>query len=701
MTDLSQLSNEDLLTLPDEPNAPDLSQLSNEQLIALPDVSSTSNTSMPVKAVNPNITPTKPASNPLTELSSFASSLNNDLQQRGAHLADIKNRYDINGGGIGQGALAAFNTLGTEAGAAKDIIGDTGKAAYNAMPDLPFLSDNPKAAIKSAVASPVGQVGLHALQAGGKMWDNFKTSHPDIANFLEASGNIATMATPVGEGTIARTAADTGLGVAKTGANIAAAPMSYIADGVNTIGKGIKATGAEGLNTIEKGMKSVSSGLYDHMKDVGAEIKPEVLNAMTNDIKNTIKGDVGRLDPQLHKATISVLKGIDNMSADGELNLESLDQQRRLLSRISRTGEDSTAAQAAINVIDKHINSWGIDDLTKGTPDAISALNAARQQWTQAKKFETVSDIIKDAEDDSTKLKSGLNKLFKNDDAIANWSDEEKATLQDAAKSSYPEKALKAVGALGFNPAKHPYMALGEVGVLRATHNPALAGVIAAGTVANQLTKYMARGKAEQLVRILQAGGIPKELAQIPAEDAKSIMKVRPQLLLAAPRKEPITYGTRGASRLGTDATNSDLITPPPPRTLSLPPPEDASTLMVDRQNNIRPITAAERIAAQDARDKAIQTGLTPDVLNSQLVNQKNLSYATKAEQDAAKKELTLSRMQDLRNKADSIAKGLEGQNKPSVSDMMNFYKESADISNKPISNLGSALEAAIKKKNQ
>jgi len=329
--------------------------------------------------------------------------------------------------------------------------------------------------------------------------------------------------------------------------------VSKMSDGIGTIIKGINPTNPEALNTIEAGMKKVGSGLYDHMEDIKANIAPTGTKELTDNIYTALKDKLGGLDPVAHKGTISILKTLENdinnkiesaavpegtvsildrlkdPSEAGEITVKRLDQIRRSLSDINPLDKgDMKAAAVVRNAIDESLNQLKPENLTNGSTEAIQALNAARSQWSQASKFEMISNIIKDAGGDRAKIKSKLDALLKTNKEmkISNFSDDELAALKIAAKSSVPEKILNGLGVASIAGGKKLPL-IGDAALLYGTHaNPVAIGGIIGSTGADMLSKYMARGKAEQLIKVIQSGKTPKELGTLPPRVATQLLQM-------------------------------------------------------------------------------------------------------------------------------------------------------------------------------
>lgn len=329
---------------------------------------------------------------------------------------------------------------------------------------------------------------------------------------------------------------------------VAPAVVNKIGEGVSTIAQGVNATGKKGLQAIEDGMGKISGAVYDQLDDVGVTLNETGVNKLANNIKDELEAAKININPEQHPVTSAALNALQNRimgtnkgvfgnnesilnatkSTPGQLGLGGLDVERQALSDAKYGSADATAASVVRKAIDNVIQKGGLttEDLANGTPENLDLLGKAQDLWSQKKKFELVSNVIKDADGNQTKIKNGLNALLKsrNEMKISGFNDAEIDGLEKAANSSFPEKALKTIGILGFDPQKHPYIFAGEAA--GAMHNPIIAGgALVGGTIANQLSKYMARGKAEQLIQTIQNGGVPKEIGKLPPKLVTQLMQ--------------------------------------------------------------------------------------------------------------------------------------------------------------------------------
>lgn len=287
--------------------------------------------------------------------------------------------------------------------------------------------------------------------------------------------------------------------------------------GIQNIKSGVWARGGEELNQAVTAMKAQSSDLYKQSKDAGAVLNDTAVNGIVKSVGDAVN-ETGKLHPRLHDDTISVLSDLEAAAKDGNLSLEELDQNRRLLqgvvnkNRLSNP-EDAFKATTAINALDDAVDKLGPSDVQSGDTSAIDALGQARFQWAQAKKFENLADVAKKADGDPNRIKALLQGFVNNKKNLRGYTGDEKAALTDAATNGTGEKIFKMLGKFGLDLGSSrtagvtAIPALIEGGaLLHGGTGEGMAAVpaIAAATGARQLQKYLARGKLENALKTIQ-----------------------------------------------------------------------------------------------------------------------------------------------------------------------------------------------------
>lgn len=324
---------------------------------------------------------------------------------------------------------------------------------------------------------------------------------------------------------------------AKQGAGMAAAigaaspaigaTLGYAGQGLSSIAKGVKARGVDALEEAYQGIKAGSSKAYKYMRDSGATFKPEATTNIVSHLEKSLADD-GLLNAGLHGKTMSVLSDLKTSSGAGDFTLENLDQWRRLLGEVAgetvdgKVTSDARKASLLIDAIDNAVEGITQKDLSKGGTDAIEALNLGRAEYRKAAKFQTISNIIKKSDGDANYLKRELKKLADNPKKTRGFTTEEISALKDASTLSGGEGLLKMIGKFGFDAGSSrigsgvgAVVGSGLAGAASGGTGAVLAPVV--GTAARYGQKFVARGKAENLLKTIEGTqrNIPKTLNNI------------------------------------------------------------------------------------------------------------------------------------------------------------------------------------------
>ncbi len=307
----------------------------------------------------------------------------------------------------------------------------------------------------------------------------------------------------------------------------AAAPAAIAATGgalkgIGTIAKGISLKPDE-LSQIASDIKDNAVGLRTQ-----ANLSSVVLNpSKSGELSDNIDQAMSKLEmiPELSPRTNIVVNKIKDAAAQGNLNLNQLDQYGRMLGNTQ--GEDYAAASAVRGAIKNTINSIAPEDLASGSPESVDLLNQFKKGYSQGSKYQDISDIVTKANGNTNQLKNGLSKFLANDDNTKGWNDTELQALQTAANSSTSDKILKALGTFGFDFGKAKNVALPTITSMGAFGAPTMAApLVVAGTAARQAGKYLTQGKVADLLNTIS----PAEISQLPPSRAMELLNNLKQL---------------------------------------------------------------------------------------------------------------------------------------------------------------------------
>lgn len=321
----------------------------------------------------------------------------------------------------------------------------------------------------------------------------------------------------------AATGAAFGKGFELAGKGLGAA-FSGAKEGSKNIIQGLKARIPEEMAQTVQALKEKAGNTYKAVREAGVTINPVSANSIIDDVTNAV-AETGKLNPILHNDTIGILQGLKDEIATGKtLDLEGLDQYRKLLSGVVKKNlvsnpEDAFKANVAIDKLDDIVENFNPKKLVQsGNPEAIKLLTQARKEWSTARKFEKISDIIEKADNDPNKIKSGFKRFIENKKNLRGFSNKEVDAIKKAATNTTLEGIYKQIGKFGLDIGTSKYsgsialpaFAAGAVGVGKGM--TAGGTVLAAGTVAKQAQKYLARGKAEEALRIIEGSANPSAI---------------------------------------------------------------------------------------------------------------------------------------------------------------------------------------------
>lgn len=413
---------------------------------------------------------------------------------------------------------------------------------------------NPKASLAGTATGVVGTLplgGLNAVQKAGK----FANTGNLAARAIKGAAVSAPIGALYGAGESVASGEDIAEG-AKYGAGLAAGFGAAAPFAGATIGAGYRG----GKNVVKGAMSRVEDvleeslgvikdsarSMYGKAEEAGAVFKPEYMNDMAIDLASKLKtGDLAsqRLYSKTNAAVNDLLQDIQS----GNTGLSTLDRHRQVLGNIGKDitnpnkAQEAQAANRIIDVIDDYVDNAGAKNIALGSDDAVQYLNDARKYWQQSKKFENISKIINNAGGDANKLKRDLERYRLNPKNTLGWSADEKEALKRASQQTTGEGILKLLGKFGFDLGSGRSVGNTALPLLGAGAGYAASGglgaiVPAVGTAARQGQKYLARGKAEALLELIESQGkkalenkaVQSEIMKLPPSQAKAILnKVR------------------------------------------------------------------------------------------------------------------------------------------------------------------------------
>lgn len=400
-------------------------------------------------------------------------------------------------------------------------------------------ADNPDEFFQGEIVGGLGAGGFGVAKAGGKalLKQGLKSKAHEGGKVAGGYGAAYGFGQSEGE-TIGEQALDTAIGGGVGYAAGAALPMAGAGvvapfKGMSNIVKGIGAKNADALVGLIDKHKGLKNAAYEAVDGYGGHIEAKAMSFMAKDIKKVL----GELHPQADKEVIEVLNTfLSDVARGKKFTLGYFDKTRQSFAAL---GQKNAAAMKSVNFFDKQLDYLMPQMMSNKSPHAYEALKSARRSNVQYRKIELIANIVRDAGGDADRIKSGLQRLLKsvNDKKIRGWDKDgaEYKALKYAAHHSKAEGMLKLLGKFGvdfdeltgsksFAPAATvagAYLFGGGEDSGDAFTGSNVAKMVMMGTVAKQLHKYIGRGKAEKLIRMLEKG------EKIPAKD---LYKVPPHL---------------------------------------------------------------------------------------------------------------------------------------------------------------------------
>lgn len=266
---------------------------------------------------------------------------------------------------------------------------------------------------------------------------------------------------------------------------------------------GFGARSPEEYQDAASAVSGAANPIWKQMREAGDALTPDASNGLMDNITQNLSSPENKYIPQLNPKTTAIIEDMKTEAENGSLGVSTLDQYRRMLSRVGGS-EDGFSAGVAKRTIDKYLAEIPDDALVSGNKDSIDLLNQARAQSAAGFKAQDVADLLSKANGDPNKIKSVLTKFVSDDDNLIGMSQQQKDALRFAANTGIGENVLKAFGKFGLDFSKS---GVGNTALPALAAMAGHAPLAIVGTLARQGQKYIARGKAEQAFRLFEKGG--------------------------------------------------------------------------------------------------------------------------------------------------------------------------------------------------
>lgn len=300
-------------------------------------------------------------------------------------------------------------------------------------------------------------------------------------------------------------------GVGGAAVPAAGAAIKSATKGVKNIITGSTARGVEQLDEALGAIRKQASQAYNKMREAGAVIKNKDARVIAQSLDDAMK-EAGPSIRELHRPTIAILDSIKKATKKGNIGLDEVDKYRSVLGRIAANkmdGENSFRATRMLQALDDSLESLGENSFIAGNRSALDALKVGRREYSRAKKFELIANIIKKSDGDANYLKRELKKVLDNPKKLRGFNQSEIRALKEASKLSFGEGTMKMLGKFGFDLGSsrigNTALPVIGAGASYAAGSGGLAAVVPTiGTAARYGQKALARGKAENLLKAIE-----------------------------------------------------------------------------------------------------------------------------------------------------------------------------------------------------
>lgn len=270
--------------------------------------------------------------------------------------------------------------------------------------------------------------------------------------------------------------------------------------------------------TVEE-LKNVARGVYKEIDELGATIKPDQYNKLVNDIQAGLKD--GGFRPRIDDKVAKLLDEF-NAGRGGIMSVADIDDLRTVAQGFAKSIEPKTKAlgNSIIDNIDDFLDADNVLSFPKGTPANVGQrYKIARKFWGQARKSETLQEMVELAEANRGGFVNGIRteflKLVRNKKRNKFFTKEELTLIKEVADGGKGVNIFKNLAKLKINragggsliPLAGPGGALIS-GIATGDISTGLAGLLfpLVGEVSEVLAIKLTKGNAKFADDVLRAG---------------------------------------------------------------------------------------------------------------------------------------------------------------------------------------------------
>lgn len=261
-----------------------------------------------------------------------------------------------------------------------------------------------------------------------------------------------------------------------------------------------------------------ASESYRSVNDAGIVLSSNGANTLFNKIKNDL--DKNLFLPENAIPVKNVLNQIEGVYSRGNVKFSDIDQTRQMANNLLKNSDQQVRffAKTMIASIDDYIAQLSPKDVVAGAggiDDAVKKIMAARKDWRNQSRANTLSDILDVAEvkalnpktSESELIRNGFINLAANKDKIKLFTPDEQAAIRRVAKGGSLDPLLSFISR--FNPERSPFVTATIGAGSYATGRPEAIAIPIAGYTADELQKFLRQSQARKAISGLLSGTTP------------------------------------------------------------------------------------------------------------------------------------------------------------------------------------------------
>lgn len=374
---------------------------------------------------------------------------------------------------------------------------------------LPQPENLTERAVQAGTQSMLGTAGL------ARMAPNVPAFASNLSQQIPASAVAGLTSQPAAEITKEFTGSD--LAATLAGVGVGAITASGTAKTISAI-----ESGKTPLYTIDQ-IKQRASQSYRQMDEAGIAIKPLSAKNMVNNIRQRLDDANMIQGTDQAKELNARLNQIDTIIGDTRVDFNKMEKIRGIINdlRMSKDADIRRLGGVALGEVDNYITSLTGKDLIAGQKsvgEAVKAVVSARKDWRNASRATVLEDALDVASakaldpkaSESELIRRGFINIAADKNKMNMFNTQEQNIIKSVAKGGSLDGLL--TFASQFSPLRSKLAAAG--GAVAYTQSPVLAGTVAGGGLAADITQGLLRRRAaEQAVRQIASGVAPTRAA--------------------------------------------------------------------------------------------------------------------------------------------------------------------------------------------